>query len=239
MEHPGLFIGLIPDGNRRAVDNEATRFDEAYRKGAEAVSAMLKSVVQDSRVHIFTAWGLSDDNVKKRTAFELDILNGLFCDYLEQLDRDVQTPAYGNVRVLHIGDDELLKEDVLERLQTVVDRTRDRQEKIFGICLAHGGAEEIERASDRKLAHWHLHREQLPLQSFLDLPFRGKIPFKALDMIVRTGTEHRAYTSAYLTGYQTGGTEEFFLPQMLPDCTPEDLAQAIAAYEKIHKRLGQ
>ena len=239
MQKTGLFIGLIPDGNRRAVGNDVSRYAEAYRNGAESVSAMLKSVVQDERVRIFTAWGLSDDNIRKRNPFELEILNGLIAEYLEQLDRDMQTPEYEGVRVVHLGNERLLQDDVRDRLDTVVARTRERQEKIFGMCLGYGGAEELERASNRKSEHVRMRGSAPALQQFLDIPFRGNMPFTPVDMIVRTGTEGRAYTSAYLTGYQTGSTEELYIPKLLPDTTPEDLAAAIDAYEKINPRLGK
>lgn len=239
MEKNGLFIGLIPDGNRRAVGNDVSRYAEAYRKGAESVSAMLKSVIHDERVRIFTAWGLSDDNILKRNPLELTILNTLICEYLEQLDSDMQTEEYAGVRVVHLGNERLLHHDVRDRLDTVVARTRGRQEKIFGMCLGYGGAEELERASDRKSEHVRMRGSAPPLRQFLDIPFRGNMPFAPVNMIVRTGTEARAYTSAYLTGYQTGGAEEFYISKLLPDTTPADLAAVIDAYEKINPRLGK
>lgn len=239
MESRGLFIGLIPDGNRRAVQNNPLRYAEAYRSGAESVSAMLKSVVHDSRVRVFTAWGLSDDNIRKRSPIELDILNTLICEYLEQLDSDMQTDEYAGVRVLHMGDDRLLRQDVRDRLDTVVTRTRARQEKVFGMCLGYGGAEELERAANRKAEHVRMQGSAPVIRQFLDIPFRGNMPFAPVDMIVRTGTAGRAYTSGYLTGYQTGGTEEFYIEKLLPDTTPADLTAAIDAYEKINPRLGK
>lgn len=239
METRGLFLGLIPDGNRRAVGNDVTRYGEAYRRGAEAVSAMLRSVVQDERVRIFTAWGLSDDNIRKRSPFELGILNTLIREYLEQLDADMRTDAFADVRVVHLGDPRLLAPAVRESLDAVVETTRGRTGKIFGMCLGYGGAEELDRASDRKCEHMRMRATAPALRQFLDIPYRANEKFRPVDMIVRTGTEGRAYTSAYLTGYQTGSTEEFYIGKLLPEVTPGDLAAAVDAYEKIHQRGGK
>lgn len=237
MEKKGLFVGLIPDGNRRWVNNNPLLYRDAYHEGAESVSRMLKSIVRDDRVKIFSAWGLSDDNVRRRSEAELDILNGLFCEYLDKLRADLQTPDYEMVRLVHLGDRQLLQRPVLDRLDRLSKMTKARTEKIFAVCLAQGGREELERASNRKLLHHSDTKEILPLTSFLDFPVRSGLPFQPVDMIVRTGTD-RPYTSAYLTGYQTGGTEEYFIPKLLPDTTPEDLRLQIDRFTEQQQRRG-
>jgi len=146
MSEKGLFVGLIPDGGRRAVDNELQRFFESYDRGGEVVGDVLKLMVRDERVRIFTAWGLSDDNAQKRSALEIDILNRIFTKFLKRLRCDLATPEYEQVGVVHMGNRDLLDKQVMDLVDEVTTLTVKRRDKIFGLCLAYGSEDEMLRA---------------------------------------------------------------------------------------------
>lgn len=219
------FVALIPDGGRRAVKNDKTKFKQSYERGAEVIGDILKACVKDSRIRIFAAWGLSDDNAKKRSKMERMILNGLFHTYLDKLSADLETPDFDAVKVVHVGSAEFLDASVHDHVQEVVDQTIDRSEKIFALCLGHGGNEEIDRAVAQYAV---VGNAQGDWRRFLDLPKRGNMPFQPVDAIVRTGTApESAYTSGYLLGYRDASTQERFIPEYLPRIKVADFMEKV------------
>ena len=228
-----LFVGLIPDGGRRAVNNDPFRYEESYQRGAKVVGDMLKLCVQDARVKIFAAWGLSDDNALRRPGMQLDILNNIFVQYLQKLRKDLQEPDYENVKVVHLGNAEFLTPQVNDLIADIVRFTNDRSEKIFGLCLGHGAEDEMERAADRR-GERRANGEQCKLVDCLDLPTRGGILFKPVDLIVRTGTDpNTPYTSGYMLPYQVrGGTQEKYYSEFLPNVPASTILDAVDYYEQ-------
>lgn len=217
-ETKDLFVALIPDGGRRAVGHDVGRYSESYERGAEVVGDILKACVADSRVKIFTAWGLSDDNALKRSAIERGILNRTFHSYLARLRHDLTTEVYRDVKVVHMGNPNLLDPEVYDRIVDITEFTKDRRrEKIFGLCLGYGSHDE----EDRAIASYAQSPDR-PWREYLDLPYRGNLPYQPVDLIVRTGTDPlKPYTSGYLLPYQGSKTQERYSAAYLPDFSAE------------------
>lgn len=218
-----FFVGLIPDGGRRAAGKDLARYAEKYGRGAEVVGDTLKACVKDSRIRVFAAWGLSDDNASKRSPAELDILNGIFREYLDKLRADLETPDYEQVKVVHLGDEECLDPSVLSRIHDVTSFSARRTEKVFGLCLGYGAHNEMDRAVERAYM-----RDSRDWRRYLDLPFRGGESYQHVDAIVRTGTNPlKPYTSAYLLPYQGPGTQERYIEDYLPNVTAERIMEQV------------
>lgn len=233
-----FFVGLIPDGGRRAAGKDLSRYAESYNRGAEIVGDTLKACVRDSRIKIFTAWGLSDDNASKRTPEELEILNAIFIDYLERLRCDLETEEYAGVKVVHMGDEACLHPEIVERIRAIADCTAGRKEKIFGLCLGYGAHNEMDRAV--KQSH---ENSDCDWREFLDLPFRGKESYQHVDAIIRTGTDPlEPYTSAYLLPYQGPGTQQRYIEELLPHSSAEQIMSKVDdIWQAVHhdkQRLG-
>jgi undecaprenyl diphosphate synthase len=225
MHHPSeRFVALIPDGGRRAVDGDPMRYGESYERGAEVVSDILKACVQDNRIKIFAAWGLSDDNAQKRSFAERTILNGIFRKYLDRLRSDVDTEPYSGVKVVHLGNNKFLHPSVNEKISDIADHTKERKEKIFAMCLGYGSHDEMNRA-----VHAHVVAGgETDWRQHLDLPYRGKMPYQNVDLIVRTGTDPETpYTSAYLLPYQGTKTQERYIKDYLPNITVDDFMDRV------------
>lgn len=227
QQSEGRFVALIPDGGRRAVNNDKTKFKESYERGADVIGDILKACVNDSRIKVFAAWGLSDDNATRRSTAELMILNQLFHTYLNRLSNDLETEDFNTVRVVHVGDSENLHPKVHRHVMEVVDQTKDRTDKIFALCLGHGGVEEMHRAA---IEFAVLGKGKGDWRRYLDLPKRSGTQFQPVDVIVRTGTKPEdAYTSGYLLGYRDAHTQERFIPKYLPNTTADDFMRMVDA----------
>lgn len=241
LEKQGLFVGLIPDGNRRAVDNNPDQYLQAYSKGADVVGDALKWCVHDERVRIFAAWGLSDDNVRNRSGLEQEILSAVFTRYLDSLRKDLAEAPYDVVRVVHMGDSSLLHEEVVERLHDITHFSRQRTEKIFALCLGYGSRDELLRATALLSEDVRLDMATEDVYEYLDLPSRTDLSFLPhceLDLLIRTGAEHE-YTSGFLSNYEGPGTQLHFMNTLLPNCDGAQLMQsALEDYEKRTQRKG-
>lgn len=213
----GLFVSLIPDGNRRAVGYNASRYAEAYGGGAEIVGDILKACMGQSRVQIFAAWGSSTSNIRKRSTVEQQVLNGVFHQYLDQLETTIREEPYRNVQVVHLGNPEFVEKSVYRRIDAIAGQTRDRHGKIFALCAGHDSHDEMRRAVAQARRC-----PQQDWRSFLDLPLRSGRPYREVDLIVRTGTDPlRPYTSGYLLPYQGTGTQERYAADCLPSFSAE------------------
>ena len=209
----GIFAALIPDGSRRAVSYDTAQYSSSYERSAEVITDILKVCMQDQRVRIFAAWGLSDDNAQKRSSAERTLLNALFSRYLVKLRADVDCNPYANLKVVHMGNEEYLEKKVQQQLRDIAQHTHERTGKIFGLCLGYGSHDEMQRAVQSSHAE-----PERDWREFLDLPARGRIPYQQVDLIVRTGTpSSRAYTSGFLLPYQGAGTQLRFDKNYLPD----------------------
>src|SRR3989344_3076864 len=239
-ESEGLFIGCVPDGGRRAVNYNPTQYFESYERGGNVVGDMLKICIRDQRVRIFSAWGLSDENAVKRSRSELTILNRIFHKFLVQLQSDLETDAYKDVKVVHMGNPEFLDPRIQKIIDEITLGTRDRQKKIFGLCLGYGSGDEMQRAAELFYRRRQAGEKDVQFTNCLDLPQRGQIPFPPVDIIMRPGTDPlQPYTSGYLLPYQVKGqTQEKYFPQFLPDCDPNIVLEAIADYEERALRKG-
>ncbi|TSC80350.1 MAG: hypothetical protein G01um101425_4 [Candidatus Peregrinibacteria bacterium Gr01-1014_25] len=231
MAAKNLFVGFIPDGNRRAVQHDVSRYLDSYERGADVVGDMLKLCIRDERVKIFAVWGMSLDNATKRSPEEVVILQSVFAAYLTKLRSDLNTDPYRDVKVVHLGNARVLSPEVEGLLDDVTRFTRERTGKIFGLCLGYDAKDEWERATDQYAAA-KTDGEASPVWEYLDLPRRGDMPFQPVDLIVATGRA-QPYTSGFLLPYQIGsGTLEHFIPEHLPDCHPSCITRAIDEYEK-------
>lgn len=222
-----LFVSLIPDGGRRAVANDMTLFKQSYERGAEVVGDILKACVQDARVGIFAAWGLSDDNATKRSRFEVNVLSEIFLDYLRRLRGDLETDAYKAVKVVHMGDPRFIREDVAKSILEITTFTADRAgELLFGLGLGYGAHDEMDRAVALHVADKN--KATMNWKEYLDIPVRSKQPYQHVDLMYRTGTPaEEAYTSGYLIPYMGPKTLLRFNPEFLPNISASDFMASV------------
>lgn len=234
--HPSerLFVGLIPDGHRRKVAYDPSRYFDVYKQGAEIMGDILRLCIEDQRVGIFAVWGSSEENIRKRPELEQDVLNAVFHHYLNRLETTIGEKAYCGVQVVHLGNPEFVDPSVYERVTHIARQTRERNEKTFALCLGYGSHDEMRRAV--QLSHDY---PQVDWRTFLDLPQRSGHPYSHVDLMVRTGTDPaNPYTSGYLLPYQGSGTRERYVPECLPDFSADGFRKLIDEYSMTICRRG-
>lgn len=252
MEKDGLFVGLIPDGNRSwAKKKYATKelshaqLFEAYEAGANAVKKVIETA-RDLRLKVIATWGLSTKNMSGRNGLEKQVLFATFEKFLQELrDEWMDKPENKDVRLVHMGrKDRLSKEakNVADLLFDVTYSTRKRTGMILALGLDYDGVDEETRAhgySDR------FTRRSTPVNSWkdwLDLPaeveeLRGWDEeghlLHPVNLILRTRTEGDLLfrDNEYLHAYRHE-TRLVDVPVFLPDLTSDLFAQQVERYTK-------
>ncbi len=236
MNHPGLFVGLIPDKNRtwtkehfRTDKPTLEQYLEGYFKGSERVKAVI-TASREMCFGIIAPWGLSTDNMDNRDPKEKEILYFVFDHYLKDLrDNFMHRPENKNVRFVHMGRRDRLGEEapkIVELIDEITNDTRERTGMVVAVALDYGGLDE----QDRALKLWldaGCPNGIEGIKNFLDLPQQG-IDFRPVDLIVRTGhksgtpTRSNEYLYPYLKETRVINRLEF-LPDYTKDMFHDDL----------------
>ena len=247
-ESQGLFVGLIPDGNRRWASKHGKSPIEGHREGAECVKRIFERARDMMIVRILAAWGLSCKNVDNRPPDQLTGLYMLMESTLEDLrDNWMDRLENKNIRMVHMGrrdrmENDIDGRDVLARLDEIHEHTRDRTGMIIALCLDYDGLNE----RDRALTLWRINGARDDETSFLqhlDLPRQG-IPFQPVNLVIRTGEDGNRsagarmhHTNEFLHEYREG-TEDMPHDTFLPNYTPDNFAEDIQSFRKMQRRRG-
>lgn len=219
----GLFVCFVPDGNRRweARKQLATpsalspdQLQSAYAKGEQVVRELVE-VARQSAVGILALFGWSEGNEELRSHEERRAVFSAITNSVAHLEQVcMHQPSYADVRLVHMGRKDRLGPALLERIESLCDKTRDRVGMVVALCCDYGGLSEIDRAVTLwgKAGMWGDWRE------FLDLPRQG-VPYRTVDGLIRIGEDRNdiVHDSAALIAYRGPKAQMMFLPTLLPD----------------------
>jgi undecaprenyl diphosphate synthase len=138
MQH----IGYIMDGNRTWAKEHSLPVFEGHRQGYENAIKIL-NYTKARNIPFVTLWALSDDNIKKRDARELEYLFELLSRGILHLAKESNK---NNIRLLCIGDRTLLPEKCRKNIKKAEELTQNNTSMTAIIAVAYGGREEIIRA---------------------------------------------------------------------------------------------
>lgn len=137
-------IAFEMDGNRRYARSHKIETIEGHNLGFEALARVLE-ICYKCGVKVVTVYAFSIENYN-RPKYEVDGLMQLAKVKLEQLMLHGEVlDRYGaSVRVL--GQRDLIRPDVLEVVDQIVDSTKHNTDCIFNICFPYTSREEITTA---------------------------------------------------------------------------------------------
>ncbi|KAI5287209.1 cis-prenyltransferase [Ascosphaera aggregata] len=167
-------IAFVMDGNRRYARNHRIEKIEGHNLGFEALARtqnidhfilQILEVCYKAGVRVVTIYAFSIENFK-RSKYEVDALMEMAKVKLSQLaQHGGLLDSYGaSVRIL--GRRELLKPDVLEAMDRVVDGTAHNTTTVLNICFPYTSRDEITTAIRNTVVEYStpLDRSQLPLR---------------------------------------------------------------------------
>jgi undecaprenyl diphosphate synthase len=224
-------VAIIMDGNGRWAASRGLPRVAGHRAGAEAVRRTLQAAV-DHGVEVLTLYAFSSENWR-RTEGEIADLTALMRYYL---DRELDRLMKEGVRLKLIGDYSAFGADLVDRLETAVERTKDNERLTLVVALNYGSRAEIAaatRALATMAARGELDPAQIDEQALAAKLQTHDLP--ELDLLIRTSGEVRL--SNFLL-WQAAYAELLFLDILWPDFDEMAFADALDRFAARQRRFG-
>lgn len=224
-------IAIIMDGNGRWAKARNLARRDGHRAGAESVEEVLKAC-GDLGVKYLTLYAFSSENWK-RPESEVTALMGLLAHFLKE-----KTPSMmkSNIRLQVIGHLARLPLKNQKQLQESITKTADNDGLTLIVALSYGSREEIVDAAKRLMEEakaGSINPADLTTETFSRYLYTGGTPDP--DLLIRTSGECRV--SNFLL-WQISYAEIVITETLWPDFRREHLVDAIAEYQRRHRRFG-
>lgn len=228
-------IGIILDGNRRFAKRLMLKPWKGHEWGAKKFREFLgwcsKAGVEEITAYVFSIQNFN------RPQEEFNFLMNTFKKEFETLlqPENLQKLHDDGARIVFIGRQHLLPEDVQQLQNELMEKTKHNAKKRINFALAYGGREEIieavqrlaEQAKEGKIDPKQINEEVFGKELWLD---------SDPDLIIRTGGEHR--TSNFLP-WQGTYSELLFVEKYWPELEEEDFLACLQEYENRDRRFGK
>lgn len=223
-------VAIIMDGNGRWATDKGKKRSEGHKEGGKTLEKLALHA-KKMGVEVLSVYAFSTDNFKRSEEEVNFLMNLLILYFKEKLNKVVKE----GIKIIVSGRREPLRQDVLDAIDSITERTKNNNACILNICLNYGGQEEIVDASikvskdinEGKIKPEELTRENFSKYLYQDLP--------PIDLLIRTGKEKRL--SNFML-YQAFYAEIYFVDDYFPDFLEPDFDKAINYYENRNRRFG-
>ncbi len=225
-------IAVIMDGNGRWAKLHGKERLYGHYNGVESVRAVITASVQLGLKYL-TLYTFSTENWNRPKA-EVDGLMELLVDNIVK-----ETPTFHekNIRFTTIGDNSLLPEKALRKLEECIADTASNTGMTLVLALSYSSRWEITDAV-RKIAV-KVKNGELNIEDIDDVVVSNNLTTAGIpdpELLIRTSGELRL--SNYLL-WQMAYTELYFTDTLWPDFREESLYEAIVDYQKRERRFGK
>ena len=225
-------IAIIMDGNGRWATARGLPRVLGHHAGAEAVRRVVEAACELG-VKVLTLYAFSWEN-RDRPAEEIRELMQLLERFLR-----AETPRLlaNRIRLRAIGRLDELPTGVVRGLQRVMEQTAAGDQMTLVLALSYGGRQELVDAARRlaqRVQQGTLRPEEIDEAHLAQQLYAPDLPDP--DLLIRTSGEQRL--SNFLL-WQSSYAELYVTPTRWPDFSKEDLAEAIAEYERRDRRFGK
>jgi len=231
-QHVPHHIAIIMDGSGRWATARGLPRVLGHQAGAQAVRRVVEAACELG-VRALTLYTFSWENWERPTEEVQELMNLLH----EFLQAELPQLRKQRIRLQAIGRLEMLPPSVLETLRRVTRETASYDRMTLTLALSYGGRQEIADAA-RRLAE-DVRRGILTPEQIDEARFAqalSTVGMRDPDLLIRTSGEQRL--SNFLL-WQCSYTEWYLTPKLWPDFSKEDLAEAIAEYERRERRFGR
>lgn len=225
-------IAIIMDGNGRWAKKRGMPRTFGHKKGAENVVNITRAM-KESGVKYLTLYAFSTENWQ-RSQDEVSALMQLLRDYL---DKEFKEIMENNVRIIFIGERNMLAEDIQQKIKDVEVKSANNTALTLCVALSYGSRQEILAAAKQAMTmavENKLSPDELTADLFASLLYTKEIPDP--DILIRTSGEQRI--SNYLL-WQLAYTELFFTKTYWPDFSKEELMDIIEKFNTRERRYGK
>ena len=224
-------IAIIMDGNGRWAAARNLPRREGHRAGAESVEECLKAC-GDLGVKFLTLYAFSSENWKRPEA-EVTALMALLAHFLKEKTSSLMR---NNIRLQVIGHLARLPERNRKQLRESIAKTANNDGLTLVVALSYGAREEIVDAAKKLMKEAKagtIQPDDLDAETFSRYLYTAAIPDP--DLLIRTSGECRV--SNFLL-WQISYAEIVITETLWPDFRKPHLEDAIAEYQRRHRRFG-
>jgi len=223
-------VAIIMDGNGRwAVQRGLPRL-AGHRAGLESIRQVVQACAELG-IGVLTLYAFSTENWRRPP----EEVQGLMDLLVEYVDRELDNLVENGVRVRVIGHPEVLPARARQALERVRERTAAGEKLQLVVALNYGGRREIIDACYRFLQDVLAGRVDPELSEEKFASYLDTAGLPDPDLLIRPSGELRI--SNFLL-WQAAYTEFWFTPVLWPDFRPVHLAEAVADYQRRHRRFG-
>lgn len=224
-------VAIIMDGNGRWAKKRGLPHVAGHNAGMSSLKETVRAA-SDIGVRHLTVYAFSTENWKRSD----DEIKGIFKIMLIYLEKEIRELHKNNVRLNIIGDYSRLPGDVVKKLESAVEYTKNNTGLQLNVALNYGGRNEIVRAMKsigRMIEEGKADAESITEELVSSMLYTSDIPDP--DLIIRTSGEMRL--SNFLL-WQSAYSEFWFTDVLWPDFSEAELLRAIADFQNRNRRYG-
>tara|TARA_Y100000996_G_scaffold396320_1_gene362307 strand:+ start:352 stop:1083 length:732 start_codon:yes stop_codon:yes gene_type:complete len=228
----GMNAAIIMDGNGRWAKKNALSVTSGHEKGVEVVRKIVESAAK-VKLQSLSLYAFSTENWSRPKKEILGIKKLI----IKAIDSQVSELIHQEVKLNFFGDYSSFGKKVIGAIQEAERLTAFEHPKLkLNIALGYGGRADIIQAT--KLIANEIKLDKLSLEEVSEETiFRYlKAPIDDLDLLIRTGGDHRI--SNFLL-YHLAYSEIQFTETLWPDFTEEEFLQCLEAFSNTERRFGK
>jgi undecaprenyl diphosphate synthase len=223
-------IAIIMDGNGRWARRRMLPKSLGHRQGMLAAEKIINKC-KLLGVRYLTLYAFSLENWS-RDRSEVDDLMNILSDYLENRVKELLND---NVRVMFIGNKDLLPINIQNKMREIEDLSKLNEFNLI-LAISYSGRDEIECAAYNLANSALKDPDILNLKRGVFKDFINPLEIPDPDLLIRTGGEKRL--SNFLL-WQIAYSELYFVDKFWPDFYAQDLLIAIEDFSKRDRRYGK
>lgn len=224
-------IAIIMDGNRRWAKQKGLDKKLGHKKGADNLDR-IAHFANEIGLKYLTVYAFSTENWK-RTEEEVGALMIILEKYLDDFSKKAVSD---NIKVNILGDISRLNSRLQNKINDVIEKTKNSTGLTVNIAFNYGGRAEIVHSTKqiaKAINNGEINIEDIDEQMISNYLYTQNQPDP--DLLIRTGGELR--TSNFLP-WQIVYSEFYFTDKYWPDFSNEDLLIAIKEYQNRSRRFG-
>lgn len=226
-------IGLILDGNRRWAKRNLLNLNVGHLIGYENLKKRLFDFFE-AGIHYLSIYALSLENVRKRQQQEIVYIFKIILDAVDSVVKEA-TVEEEKVKFNVIGRTYLLPIEVQEKIQELVDYTKEYNQNFINLCIMYDGQEEIVDAV-KKMIQNDVKSEDV--DRYLIKKYLYTHDFPEVDYVIRTGMEDGARISGFLL-WDCSYAEFKFRKDLWPDYNREMIIEDLREFSVRNRRKGK
>ncbi|MBU4501617.1 MAG: di-trans,poly-cis-decaprenylcistransferase [Nanoarchaeota archaeon] len=226
MEVGPKHVGIILDGNRRYAKKHNLNPLSGHEHGIKIIHGLF-DWAKELEIKEMSLYAFSTENFN-RNKEEVEYLMNIF---LEEFDNLLESDKLEKeqIRVRFIGRINLFDKKIKDKMEELMEKTKDYDKFAVNFCMAYGGRAEIVDSVNKLIKQGV---KEIDEQMIFDNLYLKSEP----DLIIRTSEQR---LSNFLM-WQGAYSEIIFLPNLLwPEFSKQDLADCVEEFKRRKRRYGE